>query len=234
MKNKNWFLGLFFILTAVSVIAIQVGSFIEIGIWSLLLGALLVAFIISSIIRRNFFGVFLPLSFLYMIFWSPLGLTQIDNWIVLLVGVMLSIGFSILFHSNHKHEFEWYKKCEEISQSSEGSDDDNPYATVKFGSATKYLHSNCLKSGKFIAAFGELEVFFDQVQLSPDGAQVFVDCSFGSLKLNIPRGWKVNDRIHTTLGAVENKMRGPTADNDAPTLTLTGNVQFGAIEINYI
>lgn len=234
MKNKNWFWGLFFILSAVSIIAIQTGSFVEIGLQSCILGALLVALIISSLIYRSSFGVFLPLAFLYIIFSGPLGFPYIDWWVLILASVLANIGFSILFHTPHKHVNHCHPKIENMRHNEENIDDNNPYAAVNFGSSSKYLHSDCLQSGKFFVSFGELEVFFDQVQLSPEGAEMFLDCSFGSLILNIPKNWRVVDNVSANLGSVSNKVRTSFFESDAPVLTLTGSVKLGSIEIKYI
>jgi len=233
MKNKNWFWGIFFILSAVSVIAIQTGSFEQIGIQSLLIGAFLVAIIIASLVRLNFFGVFFPMSFLYMIFWQPLGIIYINYWLVILASVLTSIGFSIIFGRRHKHGV----RCEgriEGNKQSESIDDNNPNVSVKFGSASKYLHADSLQSGKFYLSFGEMELFFDQVQLAPEGAEIFIDCSFGSVILNIPREWRVIDNMHVTLGEMNNKARATNIAEDAPKLTISGNLQLGGVEIKYI
>lgn len=236
MKNKNWFWGIFFILSAVAVIALQIGSFGEIGIWSLLVGVLLIALLIHSLFKLNYFGIFLPVAFLYMVFWQPLGFVHISPWMLILSGVFVSTGFSILFHRRHDYKHDWYNDKEfgaKNAEATETIDDNHPYAKVQFGSSSKYLHSNNLQSGKFIASFGELEVFFDQVQLNSEGAEIFLDCSFASIKLNIPRQWRVIDNLHVSLAEVNNNKRTAPAE-DAPRITLSGNVQFGGVEIQYI
>jgi len=237
MKNKNWFWGIFFILSAVSVIAIQTGSFELIGIQSLLIGAFLVAVIIASLVKLNFFGVFFPMSFLYMIFWQPLGLQYINYWFVVLASVLVSIGFSIIFGSRHHKSWpNCNGKVDYVTQGSESEeiDDDNPNVSVRFGSASKYLHAEHFKTGRFAVSFGELELFFDQVKVDPEGAEIFIDASFGSIILNLPREWKVVDNVHVSLGEVKNKARASSQGEDAPRVTLTGNVQFGGMEVRYV
>lgn len=88
--------------------------------------------------------------------------------------------------------------------------------------------------GQFSANLGELEVYFDQVQLSPDGAEVFLDCNLASIKLYIPRQWNVVDKVGAVLGDVKNGPRRGTPDTSLPPLTLTGNVKLGSVEILYI
>jgi predicted membrane protein len=245
MKNRNWFWAIFFLLSAVFVIASQTGSFGEIGMLSILATVMLVALTIHSAVNRNFFGVFVPLAFLYMIYRQPLNFVQISVWLLLLAAVLASIGFSIIFpvrppnfvdHS-HRNQFVPDGSCgnsKYYSKSTENMDDNNPYAKVSFGSSSKYLHADCLKSGRFFVSFGELEVFFDQAQLSPDGAELFLDCSFGSIKLYVPKQWRVIDWVRVSLGSVENDMRLACPDENAPELVLKGNVQLASVEIHYI
>ena len=231
MKSRNWFWGIFFLLSAVFVIASQTGSFVQIGVISILATVLLAALAIQSLIYRNYFGIFLSLAFLYMIYRYPLGLPEISLWLLLVSAVLAGIGFSFIFHS-HPPKMVYTHGMEHFT--SESIDDNNPYAKVNFGSSSKYLHADCLKSGQFFVSFGALEVFFDQAQLSPDGAELFFDCSFGAIKLFVPKHWKVRDNLRASLGAVENDTRLAQPGENAPQLTLTGNVQLGAVEIHYI
>ena len=105
---------------------------------------------------------------------------------------------------------------------------------MRFGGSTKYLHATALKTGQFYASFGGLEVYFDQAQLDPAGAEIYVDCSFGSIELYVPRSWKVKSSVRASFGAVDIHERHSSAAADAPVLLLTGNVSFGAVEIKYV
>ncbi|MHB1485725.1 MAG: LiaF transmembrane domain-containing protein [Saccharofermentanales bacterium] len=235
MKNKNIFWGFLFLLSAVLIIAGQTGAFGTIALMSIISGVLLLALMVYSLFSLNFFGVFLPLAFLYMIFWSPLELPEISPWLLVLAAVLTSIGFSIIFHKKPKAD----TCCKDIGSQSfndttETIDDNHPYAKVNFGSSSKYLHSNNLEKGQFIASFGSLEVFFDKAQLSPEGAEIFLDCSFGAIKLYIPRNWKVIEKMQVNLGGVNYNNQPDVLTEDSPRLTLTGNVQLGGIEIQYI
>ena len=233
MKNRNWFWGIFFLLAAVFLIASQTGSFIQIGFISILATILLAALGIHSAANRNFFGVSLALVFLYVIYRQPLHLLEISLWMLIVAAILASIGLSIIFdvHAPRDH---WHDGHEHFNQTTETVDDNNPYAKVSFNGSSKYLHSDCLKSGQYFVSFGALEVFFDQAQLSPEGAELFLDCSFGAIKLYIPKSWQVYDNVHVSLGAVENDTRFAQPEANAPRLSLNGNVSFGAIEIHYI
>lgn len=234
MKSKNIFWGLFFLVAAVFVIASQTGSFGELGLLSITATALLAALMIYSLFSRNFLGVFVPIAFLYLIYQKPYGLPDVSLWLLLLSAVLASIGFSIMFRTYPKKPECFNFNHADYSRTNENIDDNHPYAKVAFGSASKYLHADCLQSGQFIVSFGELEVYFDQATLDPSGAEIFLDCSFGAIKLYIPKHWQVYDSLHATLGGIENNNRLARPEANAPRLTLTGNVQLGGVEIQYI
>jgi hypothetical protein len=233
MKSRNWFWGIFFLLSAVFVIASQTGSFVQIGFASVLATVLLAALLISSAVHRNYFGIFVPLAFLYVIYQQPLHFVRISLWLLILAAIFASTGFSFLFHRHPNSHMCWHHG-ESIQPTTENIDDNNPYAKVNFGASSKYLHGECPKGGQFDVSFGALELFFDQSQLSPDGAEILLDCSFGAIKLYVPRSWQVIDHVSTSLGGVDNDIRLAQPAENAPQLTLTGNVQLGGIEIHYI
>ena len=196
-----------------------------------------------SIARRNFLALFLSLVLLYEIYWQPLGLVHISFWVLLLAAVLAGIGFGCLFRKRppkHWGKFEkttwkagegYQQVCEGVN--AENMDGENVFAKVSFGSSTKYLHSTALKTGQFYASFGALEVYLDQVQLSAQGAELYVDCKFGSVELYVPKTWRVKGDVHTSFAAADIG-ETPDAQPDAPLLTIVGNVSFGAVEVNYV
>lgn len=235
MKHNNWFWGVFFVLAAVLVIASQLTDFAQIGFWSIAATVLLAAVFIQSLIKLNYFGIFLPLALGYLIYAQPLDLPEFSTWLLILTAVLFSIGFHSIFrkhpkvksHCNSRYGKDEYHTIEDI-------DDNNPFAKVSFGASSKYLHAPALKTGQFSCNFGALEIFFDQVQPNPDGAEIFLDCSFGSISLYIPKSWKIIDNLTTSLGSVQNDMRLSRPDEHAPKVTLNGSVSLGSIEIHYI
>lgn len=247
MRNRNFFWGFFFMAAAVFVIGTQTGAFGEIGLLSILAAILLVAIMLNSLMRLEFFGIFMPAALLYLIFAVPLGLVYISAWILFLSAVLLSIGFSIVFGSTQRYKRNHRDFCGRCNddddddfdhnkhrQTYESVDDNNPFIRVSFGSKSKYLHAEKMQRGNFSVSFGELNVYLDQVQLDPQGAEVFVDCSFGEIKLFVPRSWQVVENVRASLGGVENRNMGARASENAPKLVISGNVQFGNVEINYI
>lgn len=233
MKNKNWFWGGFFLVAAIFVIASQIGSFGHFGFLSIAATVLLAGILIHSIVELNYFGIFMPLAFLYMIYTRPLNLIPISPWMLLLSAVLASIGFSCIFRKSYHKEVHIHDH-QGFERTIETMDDNNPYAKVHFGASSKYLHADCLRNGQFFSSFGALEVFFDQAQLSPEGAEIALDCNFGAIKLYIPKHWRVVDNLNASLGGIDNDTRFAQVTEDSPRLTLVGNVHFSGIEIKYI
>lgn len=232
-KHHQWFWGIFFVAAAVLVVLSQVTAVTELGFWPIVAGVVLAAIFIQSLIHFNYFGIFLSLALGYIILQHPLHFYLLSPWLLLLAAVLLSIGFYTMFHhrprntSTKHHDGDTYRTIEDV-------DDNNPSFKVSFGACSKYLHSDNLKSGQFYCNFGSLEVYFDQVRLDPTGADIFLDCSLGAMVLYIPRAWRVIDRLHTSMSAVKDDAPRGTPSEDAPVLTLTGNVSMGSVEIHYV
>lgn len=240
MKGRKLVWGVFFIAAAVLLVVNQLGYFTGVNLWSLLLTIMIVPVIGSGLARLNFFNVFFGIAFLLIIFAKPLGITALVPWTVLFAALFLSIGFSILIKprrwpgslgmhghnwSGHNHNYEEYETVDHV----EGNDV-NCY--VSMGGSCKYLRSDSLESGRFECSLGYLKVYFDNVILSPKGANIYLDCSMGNIELFIPRNWNVKLNIDSMMGNVGEQHH--TYTQDAPSLTITGNVKLGNIDIKYV
>jgi predicted membrane protein len=235
MKHNNWFWGIFFVLAAVFVIAGSVTTlFAQIGFWSILAAVFLAAVFIQSLIHLNYFGVFVSLALAYWIFQQPLNLYIISPWLLILAAVLLSIGFYTIFHKQTKYKYTHRSDKDDEYRTVEEIDDNNPYVRVSFGASSKYLHADALKGGQFYCKCGALEVYFDQVQLDPNGAEIYVDCSLGEIKLYFPKTWRIINRLHGSLSGINDESYRSKPEPDAPQIVLTGNVSLGAAEINYV
>ncbi|MDL2325416.1 hypothetical protein LJC61_09860 [Ruminococcaceae bacterium OttesenSCG-928-A16] len=250
MKNKgNWFWGIFLILAGVLVLAAQFTPFGQIGLWTIAATILLVGILVKSIVSLEFVGILVPLGLLYSLYQKTFGWPHVSMWVLVAATLLTGLGLSMLFKRRPKqYNYNYSYNSNEIGsappngsyggntkmQTEENSDDNHPYAKVSFGSASKYLHSDCLESGQFYSSFGALEVYFDQARLSPNGADIYLDCNLGAIKLYVPRGWHVQENIAATIGGVDNKRYDNTVQPGAPVLRLNGNITLGGIEIQYV
>nr|MDD6335576.1 hypothetical protein [bacterium] len=240
MKNnryRTWLWGTYFLLAAVLVIASQFGSFAQVGFWTLLATVLLVALFIQSILDMQAFGMLISLAVLYMIYQKPLHFHYINPWLLLLAAALAGIGLNILLHPRCK-----WKKVKQVHngtvrppmKAEEGGDDNHPYARVSFNQADRHLTADNLEEGQFSASFGQLQVYCNQVSLSPNGANLYLECSFGNMILYLPAGWRVVDQISTAFGSVKMGSRAAQPEGDAPQVTLHGSVHFGEIEVRFV
>ncbi len=238
MKKRNIFWGIFFILATVILISSQLVSFMQLNFWSVLATILLVAVIIQSCVHRVWIGLFLPLALLYMIYWHPLGLPDIAPWILIVAALLLTIAFHILFKSKPPVYYIHNRKAginDSDGNVSENDDENHPVISVSLGAAVRYLRSNCLETADLKVSLGAIEVYFDHTTLSPSGAEVFLNCHLGAIKLFIPRNWPVINNTNGSMGGIEFKNTGLSApDPSLPTLRLSGNVSMGGIEVVYI
>ncbi|MCL2078309.1 MAG: cell wall-active antibiotics response protein [Oscillospiraceae bacterium] len=246
-KNWAWGWGVFFILIAALILANHFGGFVSLGFWSLLVAALAVAFLVQCIANMSFGSLPIPIATLYYIFCSPLGLPSIRLWPTLVVVTLLATaGFHILFakrnfrkRSNIEIDYSFCdtsEKSENAAATEINIEDDsnNPRISVKCGAISRYLHADALETAELECKMGSLEVYFDNVKVSPNGAVIDVDCKLGAIEMYLPAEWQVSNNIDASLGGVDIKGRNRAEGEGAPKVKITGNVSLGGIEIHRI
>lgn len=248
--KRNWFWGTFLLLSAAFIISTRFFSFIDIGLPSIIGTLLCVAFIIQMLASGHFAGIFFPLGILYYIFQSPLDLPYINAWLLLAAALCATIGVAILtprkkpyvtVHtsfgsgSSQDHSTNAYVHSHNPNHTDLGTTDDEVVnLSSSFSGVSRYLHSQALRGGSLSCRFGSLEVFFDGSKLAPEGATFDVNCSFGAIALHVPRDWPLVHKINSAMGGLEIGPRYGEPTPGAPTLTLTGDVHLGAIEVRFV
>ena len=258
MKHKRksifsrWAWGIAFLLVAallvVNYLGFGFGVLGELSFWSIIFAALAVIVLVSNIASLSIASLPLPLAALYYIFQTPLGWPQIGFWPLALVTLLLICGLHILLPRKFRDGDlivvnmggkNSRKRRASGSEDSAGTtvddgDPNNPYIGVSFGSATRYLHADCLQSAELYCGFGGMEVYFDNVQLSPEGADVNVSCRFGGVEIFVPSHWRVINDMSATVGSAEVSRKLKSNDENAPTIRLTGHVSFGGVDVSRI
>jgi len=238
MKHRNWFWGIFFLAAGFFVVASQLGGFIHLGFWSIVATVLLVAALIGSIFDVSFFGILVSAALLYAIYQGPFAWPLVSVWLLLLTAVLISTGLSFIFHGRRHRRWDkrkyWGENWGGHGSTEQYIDGDDVSISESFSEVSKYLHAECLRQASIASSFGKLSVYFDGVKLSPGGAEVNIDVSFGKIELFLPKEWRVTDQVHTSAGAVTNNLRSNVTAADSPVLTLKGRVSFGNLEIRYV
>ena len=212
-------------------------GFADIGIGSIVVAILALAFIVQCLARFHIAPIIIPLAVLYFVFRGRLGLPEISTWKLIAAAVLAFIGLNFLIpqgrRSCNKYNDSGGSKDQQLNIPSEGNNDNNPYINVNFSAVSRTLNADSLETVRLSCNFGSMEIFFNQAGLSPNGADAFINCSFGGIQLFIPRHWQVIDKMNCTLAGVDIKSFAAPAEN-APRLTLNGSVSFGGIEVKYI
>lgn len=239
MTNRNkWFWGIFLILAAIVILIMQFTSFATIGVWSIIATLILAAIIIQGIMKRSFSMILLPLPFLYMIYHAPLGLPQINGWLLFFSALLLGIGLEMLF-GRHKHSFHFREHGSSgdfVSHSTASDDCNNPVVHVSFTQASKFYRSTALRNAQFDLSFGELLIYLEQAVVAPEGATIQLACSFGELRLYIPKQYAVVTDVRQAFGNVSHYDDAPQTlvDSSLPTIRIQGEVNFGEIQIHHM
>ena len=237
-RHSNALWGTFLLLAAAFLLINQLYGFARINPGSIIIAILALAFIVQSLARLSFASLLIPIAVLYIIFRAPLHLPHIQTWTLILTAILASAGLAILyphknwrFHSTIKHHG---RSGDNLPKFTEGDIDNNPSVSVNFSSVSRRIHANNLETVQLSCNFGEMEIFLDQAELAPTGAEIILNCSFGAIKLYIPRHWKIIDRLSCSLGGVDIERNFTALAENAPQVTLTGSVSFGGVEIRFI
>ena len=238
MKKERIFWGVFLILGAVFILAAKLGFMQGIGVWSLIWTVLFAAILIKSLIKLNFFGMFISVAFLAIIYAEPLRIEAITPWPVLGAAVLLGIGFAMIFPKKHFTKFkntsfqfegDHVEGREKIINEADGA---SCGCSVHFGSAIKYINSDSFESASFEASFGGLKVYFDNAVMKGAEAHVYLENSFAGTELYIPKSWRVVESVSNSFAGIDEK--GHAQPDGLHTLYLHGDNSFGGITIIYI
>jgi predicted membrane protein len=236
LSNLIW--GTFLLLAAALILFNQIGGFASIGVGSIILAVLSLAMIVQCLAHLRIATLPIPLAVLYIIFQTPLELPYIKIWALILAAVLASMGLGVLLPKRHRRSRDHKNKRHgqindphKYIRTEIGNNDNNPSVSVNFGAVSRRLSADSLETVRLSCNFGSLNVFFDQAELSPNGAEVILSCSFGSVELFVPKHWSVIDKLNCTLGeaAIDNDFAAPTGNT--PRLTLVGSVSLGGVDV---
>ena len=239
IKFSKLILGTFLLLVAVFIIVNQFDNFMNISIGSIIAAALSLVFIVHCIAHLRFAFLPVPLAVLYIIFQTPFALPDMQPRYLILASLLASVGLAIMIPGKKwkNHKFKCYSKYNNQQQmfTENTNKDNNQSIKVNFGAKSRSLRADNLETVELYCNFGAMEIFFDQAVISPKGATININCSFGAIQLLIPKHWKVIDQINCSLGGVEiDKYFAASPAENAPQLTIVGSVSLGGIEIKSI
>ncbi len=215
------------VLDALGVVLPFVSSFGEISVLRAILGLLLVAVLLSCLLKGRIASIFFPLAFLFMLFEKNIAYlcamentNIINNWLVLLIALLLTVSFIILF-PRHRWTF-----CK-------GSKTDKQYKREKhsMGSATVYIDCAGFTKRLIACNLGACTVYFTNVGAYLGEGELIIDNNLGSVVVNVPASWHADVSIDNNLGSVH---ATKTQNTDSPVLYIKGDNNLGAVNVRYV
>lgn len=232
MKNKNFFWGIVFILSAVLLLLGNFGLFHNISVFKLLIAMALVYTIAQNLPSRNFYGILIPAALICILYDDVLHITRITPFPLLAASVLASIGLFFLFPGQPPFK----DKVSFDSDKGPGNcfNESCIYCSATFTGATKYINAPDFRKAYFKCTFGGLKVYLDHAQIPNGSAEIYIDNSFGETSLFLPKEWNVRADMNATFGDIQEIHKSPAAAADAPFVSIRGSVRFGDCKIYYI
>lgn len=224
-----------------------------VGLGGIIISAVMVIVLVHSTLHLWYTGMLFPLAVLGIIYAKPLGIPEaLVPWTLLGVALFGSIGLHLIFpkkftttytgprpthghdhfagnnstnpNGSGNHQGEWTTE-----KSSE--DQGHVFHSLRMGSGTKYIHMNEFVGADLKCELGELKVYFDGSQIPSGSAKVNVSVALGSMEIYVPRNWRVETHVSTSLGNAEIDNKDGNGVPEGPVLEIVGEVRLGNLEI---
>ncbi len=222
--------GLLFIACAVLIIldavGISLGFLSGIPAWIIILTALNLVWLIDLIVKLKISEIFFPIAFIFMLLekhiagWCDLGKSNIiNNWLVFLVALLLSIGMKCL---TPKRKF-FSKKTQHFFSGP------NVHSNSRGSASTVYV--DCSSDDDAVVVKNELgacNVYFSNVESYKGGMALEVYNELGAMTIHVPKEWNILTNIKNELGAVTASDEQGTTDK---TIFINGKNELGSVRI---
>ncbi len=214
----------------------------EANLWDILWPTAMLVFGLFGTLRRfSFFHLGCTLFGSYFLL-TNLGLmTALPGKEILLPALIVLLGLSLLadalkskkkpgFTISHNGKRVYSGRRKDMNTEYR-TGEDSFVCSVSFGSDNRRVELAQLAGGTAVVSFGELTVDLTECGEIKDGCRIQADCSFGNLRLLLPRSCRVNHASDTAFANVS--FRGHP-DPDAKTVVyLDCDVSFGQVTVCY-
>lgn len=207
----------------------------DLPIWRILLGGVFAWWLIWGIVKLSPFAIIFPLfgelmlfdRWILMVAGSPRDKIA-PVWLMLLVALLLSIGFSILQHTLRPNRnvilgIDGKKIASHVKSHVGGK---------VTGSSTQYFDCTEPFHGNVENNLGETNVFFSNAEQYQGESSLFLDNNLGAMILHVPEDWQVIAAIGNNLGSVEAPMSAHACPEKK--LILKGENNLGSITVKYV
>lgn len=189
----------------------------DVSIFSIVFGVLILCFVVSKLIRGEFHEIFIPLAILFVIFEKNIAFmlhredpNLINNGILFLVAVLLTIGVSLL---------------------TKGSGGIFRTNIKRGGRSTVYVDCTGFVTEQVENNMGSCNIHFTNAEGYTGGGVLNVENNMGSMVIHVPSSWRVVANVENNMGSTSI----PNTENaDGPTVTVTGENNMGSLRIEYV
>ena len=190
-----------------------------IGFWAIFWTVVFVASLITSVINKNLYGAIFSIAFLVIVYAKPLHISALSPWTILLVAILVSAGISLIFRNSFKPTIiingkkvnaNWsdlinknFKADNVITDNSFGVDSDNVVMSGKMTEASRYIHSQNLKTVTIDSSMGDVSVYLDDAKAAGDEVIMNINTSMCDVDVYIPSDWQVENNMQNSLSDVD-------------------------------
>lgn len=149
--------------------------------------------------------------------------------------IIVLLGLSLLLDAMkkpNKRKIHFSSRGKEGSGNSFTLDGNRFVYHAGFGEARQSIPLEKLEGGEVHTSFGEFTVDLSAVNAVEPDCVLEAHCSFGELKLLVPRRFQVKPNSSTAFASVD--FKGHCSPNPTGVICLNANVSFGEIEVEYI
>ena len=236
MKTEKIFWGLGFILLAVALILNALGVMApftsaigEISFIAIVAGLILLSYTIERIIKGKISEIFVPLSFIFMLFEKNIATlcsledeNIINNWLLFGCACLLQLGFEIILPKKNRRKFRAVK----------GDGHKFHRSSSSFNSSVKYIDAESFFEEYVENDLGSCVIRFANVEKYAGGGTLHVDNNLGSMVVEVPSSWRFVHNIDNSLGSVAADFDG--GNPDGPLLMIEGDNNLGSLSIKYV
>lgn len=229
MKKSKIILGVTFILMAIYLVGNNLELIPDVPVVKILFTLLMTYCFVKGLEHKSFYGTILSLCGIAYIYDDFLGIEEITPWTLLMSGILLSTGLSILFK---KKKIVCCNINAEHSTTENTKDGQVVRLENSFNSVSKYVNTDYFSEAYVKNTFGSCNMYFNNAIMASGSAKVKLENSFGEINVYLPKTWRMELTKDVTLGAINVHGAG-NADMDAPFVQLVAESSFGEINIYF-
>lgn len=237
-KTKKY-VGIVILLATIIVVADKLGWYdfapiVNAGGWRLAFAILLLLTGIGGIVQKEYERFFLPMAIVVIMYRPVLGLGEVSFWYILLVAVVLSIAFSMIFPTDRHGSLYTLYTFNGCDRDDIGGNIYDVRYDIILGGGVKHFATEKLRAAKLRCRLGDMNAFFTHAKSESTEVEVDIKLIAGRMTLYLPKSAVVVSNLVLKAGQVKGASEVANNSPDAVVYRLTGKVVWGTVEIKYV